>query len=85
MQVVQQLYEGIDLGKAGTVGLVTYIRTDSVRVSTEAVEAARGFIRAQYGEDYCPEAPNQYKGRKNAQDAHVECSPWRYPAMPSRK
>ena len=75
MQVVQQLYEGIDLGKAGTVGLVTYIRTDSVRVSTEAVEAARGFIRAQYGEDYCPEAPNQYKGRKNAQDAHEAIRP----------
>ena len=70
MQVVQQLYEGIDLGKAGTVGLVTYIRTDSVRVSAEAVEAARGFICAQYGEEYCPETPNQYKGRKNAQDAH---------------
>ena len=69
MQVVQQLYEGIDLGKAGTVGLVTYIRTDSVRVAEEAVQAARGFITSQFGEDYCPEQPNQYKGRKNAQDA----------------
>ena len=75
MQVVQQLYEGIDLGKAGTVGLVTYIRTDSVRVSAEAVEAARGFICAQYGEEYCPETPNQYKGRKNAQDAHEAIRP----------
>ena len=75
MQVVQQLYEGIDLGKAGTVGLVTYIRTDSVRVSAEAVEAVRGFIAGQYGQDYCPETPNQYKGRKNAQDAHEAIRP----------
>ena len=75
MQVVQQLYEGIDLGKAGTVGLVTYIRTDSVRVAQEAVEAARGFICEQYGNEYCPDTPNQYKGRKNAQDAHEAIRP----------
>ena len=75
MQVVQQLYEGIDLGKAGTVGLVTYIRTDSVRVSEEAVAAARGFIQTQFGNEYCPEKPNQYKGRKNAQDAHEAIRP----------
>ncbi len=75
MQVVQQLYEGIDLGKSGTIGLVTYIRTDSVRVSSEAIEAARGFICAQYGGEYCPDVPNQYKGRKNAQDAHEAIRP----------
>ena len=75
MQVVQQLYEGIDLGKAGTVGLVTYIRTDSVRVSEEAVTAARGFIQTQFGDEYCPEKPNQYKGRKNAQDDHEAIRP----------
>lgn len=75
MQIVQQLYEGIDLGKAGTVGLVTYIRTDSVRVADEAVQAARAFIEEQYGTDYCPEQPNQYKGRKNAQDAHEAIRP----------
>lgn len=75
MQVVQQLYEGIDLGKAGTVGLVTYIRTDSVRVADEAVQSARGFIAEQYGSDYCPAEPNQYKGRKNAQDAHEAIRP----------
>ena len=75
MQVVQQLYEGIDLGKAGTVGLVTYIRTDSVRVSNEAVQAAREHINAQYGAEYCPAEPNQYKGRKNAQDAHEAIRP----------
>ena len=75
MQVVQQLYEGIDLGKAGTVGLVTYIRTDSVRVSAEAVDAAREYIDVHFGMDYRPEEPNQYKGRKNAQDAHEAIRP----------
>lgn len=75
MQVVQQLYEGIDIGKSGTVGLVTYIRTDSVRVSAEAVDAARAQIKAQYGDPYCPAKPNEYKGRKNAQDAHEAIRP----------
>ncbi|MBR5547040.1 MAG: type I DNA topoisomerase [Clostridia bacterium] len=75
MQVVQQLYEGIDLGKAGTVGLVTYIRTDSVRVSEEAIQSVRAFIGEHFGNEYCPEEPNQYKGRKNAQDAHEAIRP----------
>ena len=74
MQVVQQLYEGVDAGK-GTVGLVTYIRTDSVRVSAEAVEAVRQQINTVYGADYCPPKPNEYKGRKNAQDAHEAIRP----------
>ena len=74
MQVVQQLYEGVDAGK-GTVGLVTYIRTDSVRVSAEAVDAVRQQIKTVYGENYCPPAPNEYKGRKNAQDAHEAIRP----------
>ena len=75
MQVVQQLYEGIDLGKAGTVGLVTYIRTDSVRVSEEAIESVRAYIGDHFGSEYCPAEPNQYKGRKNAQDAHEAIRP----------
>ena len=75
MQVVQQLYEGIDLGKAGTVGLVTYIRTDSVRVSEEAIQSVRAFIGENFGSEYCPSEPNQYKGRKNAQDAHEAIRP----------
>ncbi len=75
MQVVQQLYEGIDLGKSGTVGLVTYIRTDSVRVSEEAIQSARSYIQEQFGAEYCPEQANQYKGRKNAQDAHEAIRP----------
>ncbi len=75
MQVVQQLYEGIDLEGEGTQGLVTYIRTDSVRVSDEALSAVRAFIPEQYGEEYLPETPNVYKGRKNAQDAHEAIRP----------
>lgn len=75
MQVVQQLYEGVELQDEGSVGLVTYIRTDSVRVSQEAVEAVRGYIGEKYGEKYLPAAPNVYKGRSNAQDAHEAIRP----------
>ena len=75
MQSMQQLYEGIDLGKAGTVGLVTYIRTDSVRVSDEAISSVRSYIHENYGSEFCPAEPNQYKGRKNAQDAHEAIRP----------
>ncbi len=75
MQVVQGLYEGVDLGKEGTQGLVSYIRTDSVRVSDEALSAAREAILGQYGEDYLPEKPNVYKGRTTAQDAHEAIRP----------
>ena len=75
MQIAQQLYEGVDIEGRGTLGLISYIRTDSVRVSEEAVTAARGFIQTQFGDEYCPEKPNQYKGRKNAQDAHEAIRP----------
>lgn len=75
MQVVQGLYEGVDLGKQGTQGLVTYIRTDSVRVSDEAIAAAREGITAQYGAEYVPAKPRQYKGRTSAQDAHEAIRP----------
>ena len=75
MQVVQQLYEGIELAGEGTQGLVTYIRTDSVRISDEAVRAARAFIPAEYGAEYLPEEPQIYKGRSNAQDAHEAIRP----------
>jgi len=75
MQIIQQLYEGIDLGKTGTVGLVTYIRTDSVRVSDEAITSVRAYINENYGDAFCPPEPNQYKGRKNAQDAHEAIRP----------
>lgn len=75
MQVVQQLYEGIDLEGEGTQGLVTYIRTDSVRISDEAMGALRVYIPQRFGEDYLPEKPNEFKGRKNAQDAHEAIRP----------
>lgn len=75
MQVVQQLYEGIDLENEGTQGLVTYIRTDSVRVSEDAIREVRAFIGKKYGESGLPDEPNIYKGRKNAQDAHEAIRP----------
>ncbi len=75
MQVVQGLYEGVELAKGNTQGLVTYIRTDSVRVSEDALSAVRGYIGDNYGADYLPESANQYKGRTNAQDAHEAIRP----------
>ena len=75
MQVAQQLYEGVDIGKKGPVGLISYIRTDSVRISKEAQEAALAFIQAQYGPEYVPAQPNVYRGRSNAQDAHEAIRP----------
>ncbi len=75
MQIAQQLYEGVDLEGDGTQGLVTYIRTDSTRISEEAVEAVREVIRAVYPPEYLPEEPVQYKSRKSAQDAHEAIRP----------
>ena len=72
MLVAQHLYEGIDTEKEGHIALVTYIRTDSVRVSAEAQQRAREFIAEKYGKDYVPEKPNFYASKKGAQDAH-EC------------
>ncbi len=75
MQVAQQLYEGVDIEGRGTLGLISYIRTDSVRLSDEAVAAAREMIFERYGEQFVPEKPNVYKGRKSAQDAHEAIRP----------
>ena len=75
MQVVQQLYEGIDLEGEGTQGIVTYIRTDSVRISQEALDAVRAYIPERFGAEYLPETPNEFKGRRNAQDAHEAIRP----------
>ena len=75
MQVVQQLYEGIDLAGEGTQGLVTYIRTDSVRISDEAMNAVRTYIPKAFGPNYLPAEKNDFKGRKNAQDAHEAIRP----------
>ena len=75
MQVVQQLYEGIDLAGEGTQGLVTYIRTDSVRVSEEALQALRAYIPEKFGAEFLPDEPMEYRGRKNSQDAHEAIRP----------
>ncbi|TQR45786.1 type I DNA topoisomerase [Paenibacillus popilliae] len=76
MSVAQQLYEGVDLGKEGTVGLITYMRTDSTRISQTAQEEAGEFIKGHYGDEYMPETPRQYvKKNANAQDAHEAIRP----------
>lgn len=75
MQTAQALYEGVDLGAEGHVGLITYMRTDSVAVSQDAQAEARQFIHQQYGADYAPSVPRQYKARKGAQEAHEAIRP----------
>ncbi|MGE5544730.1 MAG: type I DNA topoisomerase [Bacillota bacterium] len=75
MRIAQELYEGINIGAEGSVGLVTYIRTDSTRVSSEAQAEARSFIIDNYGQEYYPKEPNVYKSRKSAQDAHEAIRP----------
>lgn len=82
MQIAQKLYEGIELGSDGAVGLITYMRTDSVRISEDAQVAVKEFIVENYGEKYYPEKPNDYvkAGKKNVQDAHEAIRP----SYPSR-
>lgn len=75
MQIAQQLYEGIELGEEGSVGLITYMRTDSHRVSAEAQGWARDFIVSHYGKDYVPEKPPIYKSKATAQEAHEAIRP----------
>ena len=75
MLVAQQMYEGIEIGKKGPTGLISYIRTDSVRVAKEAQDMALGYIETRYGKGYLPPKPNVYKGRTNAQDAHEAIRP----------
>ncbi len=75
MLVAQQLYEGIDIGEDSPVGLITYMRTDSVRVAAEAIKEVRSLILHSFGGDYLPESPNVYKARKLAQEAHEAIRP----------
>jgi DNA topoisomerase-1 len=75
MMLAQRLYEGVELGQEGAVGLITYMRTDSIRVSDDAVAEVRGLIAQRFGEQYLPETPNIYKGKKDAQDAHEAIRP----------
>ena len=75
MSIAQQLYEGVDIAGEGTVGLITYMRTDSLRISDEATAAARQFILGRYGEKYYPGQPRQFKAKSGAQDAHEAIRP----------
>src|ERR1700739_371351 len=75
MGVAQRLYEGVELGSEGAVGLITYMRTDSTRVSPEAVTAVRGWIKKKLGDAYLPASPNVFKSKKDAQDAHEAIRP----------
>jgi DNA topoisomerase-1 len=75
MKIAQKLYEGVDLGEAGSVGLITYMRTDSPRVSSEAVHQVREWINHRFGESFLPSKPNIYKSRKSAQEAHEAIRP----------
>jgi DNA topoisomerase-1 len=75
MSLAQRLYEGVELGPEGPVGLITYMRTDSVRISAEALQEVRQFIAEKFGPEYLPEKPNVYKSRKTAQEAHESIRP----------
>ncbi|WP_298029154.1 type I DNA topoisomerase [uncultured Dysosmobacter sp.] len=75
MAIAQQLYEGVDIEGEGSVGLITYMRTDSLRLSEEAIAAARSFIVGRYGAAYYPAQPHRYKTKSNAQDGHEAIRP----------
>jgi DNA topoisomerase I len=75
MMIAQRLYEGVELGEEGSVGLVTYMRTDSTRVAPEAIQEVREYVGKEYGPTYLPEAPNTFKEKKEAQGAHEAIRP----------
>ena len=75
MAIAQQLYEGVDIEGEGSVGLITYMRTDSLRISEEAIAATKQFILSRYGRDYYPPQAHRYKAKANAQDAHEAIRP----------
>src|SRR5580704_13937157 len=75
MLLAQQLYEGMEIGDEGSVGLITYMRTDSFNISKDAQDEALAFIRETIGPDYAPETPNFYKSKKDAQGAHEAVRP----------
>ena len=75
MMIAQRLYEGVDLGDEGTVGLITYMRTDSTRVSNDAIAEVRELIAKEYGPEFRPETPNFFKSKKDTQDAHEAIRP----------
>ncbi|MBI2364430.1 MAG: type I DNA topoisomerase [Deltaproteobacteria bacterium] len=84
MQIAQHLYEGVELGAEGSVGLITYMRTDSTRVSNDALSAVRGFVESQYGKNYLPDRPNTYRSKRGVQDAHEAIRPTSLEYSPQR-
>lgn len=84
MGLAQKLYEGVDLGDLGTHGLITYMRTDSVRIDPAAIQSVRQHISEQYGAGYLPAEPNQYKSKKTAQEAHEAIRPASLDFTPER-
>lgn len=84
MMLAQRLYEGVDIGEEGVTGLITYMRTDSVRVSSEAIKDARKFIGDNFGKSYLPKTPHFFKNRKAAQDAHEAIRPTYVELSPER-
>ena len=83
MMIAQRLYEGLPVGSRGTVGLITYMRTDSTKFSVEATEAIRDYIVNRYGDKFCPKEPNVYKSKKSAQEAHEAIRPTDVSIVPS--
>ena len=84
MTIAQQLYEGVELGELGRVGLITYMRTDSVRIAPEAIEGVRKAIVRLFGEDYLPKGPNRFRSRKGAQEAHEAIRPASFDLPPEK-
>ena len=81
MRTAQSLYEGLELGEEGNVGLITYMRTDAVRLSNDSMAAAKDYVSKKYGKKYVPEKPNRFKSKKRAQEAHEAIRP----ALPLRE
>lgn len=75
MMIAQKLYEGLPMGEEGPVGLITYMRTDSFRLSSDAIGEVRDFVKNRYGENFLPDTPNIYKSKKTAQEAHEAIRP----------
>src|SRR5262249_52087121 len=84
MRVAQQLYEGVDLGSEGTVGLITYMRTDSTRVAESALDETRDYIKTAYGANYLPAKATHHRSKKGAQDAHEAIRPTSIERTPER-
>jgi len=84
MFVAQKLYEGLEVGDRGLVGLITYMRTDSVRVSDQAVDQARRYVEGRFDQDYLPRSPRMYKNKKKAQDAHEAIRPTHIDLSPEK-